>query len=155
VVAAVVKGREATAGSPLTTQAANRATLKSQTRRRRTERGKSPRSPAPARRVLRGRAGRVHSVSLLRSVPGHCRDLADQCSRAATSVGLNAAEGLGRAGRDRANHFRIAYGSALEATAALQMLSAVGAVPQDVAHNSLALLDRTRAMLWRLMHPRV
>jgi four helix bundle protein len=82
------------------------------------------------------------------------RDLGDQCSRAVTNVGLNAAEGLGRAGKDRGYHFRIAYGSALEATATLQMLSAVGGVPAGVAEEALAVLDRTRAMLWRLMQPR-
>jgi four helix bundle protein len=91
----------------------------------------------------------------LRAVPAAYRDLADQCARAVTSVGLNTGEGLGRAGRDRGYHFRVAYGSALEAGAALQMLSAVGAVPSDVAQDGLALLDRTRAMLWRLMHPRI
>jgi four helix bundle protein len=69
-------------------------------------------------------------------------------------VGLNAAEGLGRAGKDRGYHFRIAYGSALEATAALQMLSSVGALPLEAAEDALSLLDRTRAMLWRLMQPR-
>jgi four helix bundle protein len=88
----------------------------------------------------------------LRSVPAPFKDLADQCSRAVTSVGLNTAEGLGRAGRDQGQHLRIAYGSALEATAALQMLSAVGAASPEAVDGALALLDRTRAMLWRLMH---
>jgi len=90
----------------------------------------------------------------VRSVPAPFKDLADQCSRAVTSVGLNTAEGLGRAGRDQGHHLRIAYGSALEATAALQMLSAVGALPADAAEAGLGLLDRSRAMLWRLLHPR-
>jgi len=45
----------------------------------------------------------------LRSVPAAYRDLGDQATRAVTSVALNLAEGSGRAGRDRCNHFRIAY----------------------------------------------
>jgi len=90
----------------------------------------------------------------LRSVPAAYRDLADQCSRAVTSVGLNTAEGLGRAGRDQGHHLRIAYGSALEASAALEMLSTMGAVPLEATDTALSLLDRTRAMLWRLMHAR-
>jgi four helix bundle protein len=83
----------------------------------------------------------------LRSVPAAYRNLGDQCSRAVSSVGLNAAEGLGRRGRVRDNHFRIAYGSALEATAALYMLSAVGGVPAVVAEEALALPDRPPARL--------
>jgi four helix bundle protein len=79
------------------------------------------------------------------------RELGDQASRAVTSVALNLAEGSGRAGRDRCNHFRIAYGSALEASAALEMLLAVQAVPEKAAAEALKLLDGTRAMLWRLM----
>jgi len=105
----------------------------------------------------------LHSVSVqaacsvlpvLRSVPAPLRDLGDQATRAVTSVALNAAEGSGRFGRDRVNHFRIAYGSALEASAALEMLLTLGAVPESAAQQALALLDRSRAMLWRLMHAR-
>ena len=90
----------------------------------------------------------------LHLVPAAYRDLGDQATRAVTSVALNLAEGSGRSGRDRFNHFHIAYGSALEASAALEILAAVGGVQAGAAEQALALLDRTRAMLWRLMHPR-
>jgi four helix bundle protein len=90
----------------------------------------------------------------LRSVPAAYRRLADQATWAVTSVALNTAEGSGRAGRARNNHFRIAYGSALEASAALEILVAVRGVPEPAAAEALALLDRTRAMPWGLMHAR-
>jgi four helix bundle protein len=105
----------------------------------------------------------VHTVSIqaavsvlpvLRAAPSPFRVLADQATRALTSTALNAAEGYGRAGRDRLNHFHIAYGSAREASAALELLVAVQAIPAPPAEVALSMLDRTRAMLWRLIHPR-
>jgi len=90
----------------------------------------------------------------LRSVPAAYRELGDQATRAVTSVSLNLAEGSGRLGRDCQNHFRISYGSALEASAALELLVAVSAIPEAAAAEALRLLDSTRAVLWRLLHPR-
>jgi four helix bundle protein len=84
-------------------------------------------------------------------VPGAYRELGNQATRAVTSVALNLAEGAGRAGRDKLQHYRIAYGSALEASAALELLAGVGAVPRATADTALELLDRTRAMTWRLL----
>ena len=82
------------------------------------------------------------------------RSLADQTIRATTSVALNLAEGAGRCGRDRLHHWRIAYGSALEARTALELLVATGRVDPAAAATADALLDRVAAMTWRLMHPR-
>jgi len=82
------------------------------------------------------------------------RSLADQTIRATTSVVLNLAEGAGRQGRDRMYHWRIAYGSALEARTALELLSATGSVDAVNAARAGGLLDRVAAMTWRLMHPR-
>ena len=71
----------------------------------------------------------------LEALGRHDRDLADQARRAAASVVLNIAEGAGRRGRDRLQHYRIAAGSAGE-TAVAQ-----------------ALLDRVQAMLWLGLSP--
>jgi four helix bundle protein len=87
----------------------------------------------------------------LRKAPGAFRELGDQATRAVTSVALNLAEGAGRAGKDKLQHYRIAYGSALEASAGLEMLAALGVLPQATADAALGLLDRTRAMTWRLL----
>ena len=86
----------------------------------------------------------VRSVSLCDG------DLADQLRRAATSVPLNIAEGNGRAGRDRAHHFRIASGSAREVRAALEVAEAWGYVVPVATAGALGDLDRVLAMLWKL-----
>ena len=93
-------------------------------------------------------------LGLVRHAPPTLRVLADQTVRAVTSVPLNLAEGAGRQGRDRLHHWRIAYGSALEARTALEMLVAAGSVDSEAAANAWALLDRVAAMAWRLVHPR-
>ena len=91
---------------------------------------------------------------LVRNTPPVLRALTDQTVRAVTSVPLNLAEGAGRRGRDRVHHWRIAYGSALEARTALELLVATGGVDAEAAAGADALLDRVAAMTWRLVHPR-
>jgi four helix bundle protein len=93
-------------------------------------------------------------LRLVRQTPPRLRTLTDQTVRAVTSVPLNLAEGAGRRGRDRLHHWRIAYGSALEARTALELLVATGSVDGEVATKADALLDRVAAMTWRLVHPR-
>lgn len=78
----------------------------------------------------------------------------DQAIRAVTSVPLNLAEGTGRNGRDRTHHRRIAYGSALEARTALELLVASGSVDPNEAATAEALLDPVCAMTWWLPHQR-
>jgi four helix bundle protein len=85
--------------------------------------------------------------------PTH-RSLADQARRAAASVPLNLAEGAGRAGNDRLQHFRIAFGSAKETKSAIHLLTVISAVDSTRAARTLALLDRVNAMSYRLAHPR-
>jgi four helix bundle protein len=92
-------------------------------------------------------------LELVRRAPSSVRALTDQAVRAVTSVPLNLAEGAGRRGRDRLHHWRIAYGSALEARTALEVLVATGSVDADAAARVDALLDRVAAMTWRLVHP--
>ena len=65
------------------------------------------------------------------------RALASQLSRAADSVALNIAEGLGFRGARRKNHYRIALGSGREAVAGIRLAIAKGQVrreSRDVVH---------------------
>src|ERR1041385_3997718 len=105
-------------------------------------------------RVL-GRAQRaaVAAVRLVRGVGGPLATVADQIVRASVSVPLNLAEGAGRTGKDRMQHFRIAYGSARETSAAIVLLQELGAVDASGAGAVLGLLDQVQAITWRLTHP--
>jgi four helix bundle protein len=84
----------------------------------------------------------------------HDRDLASQLRRAAASVVLNIAEGSGRWGKDRIQHYRIAAGSAAEVKAALWLARVWGFVDRSAAGRPEALLVRVQAMLWRLTQGR-
>ncbi|MEW6743075.1 MAG: four helix bundle protein [Planctomycetota bacterium] len=78
--------------------------------------------------------------------------LYDQIRRAASSVPLNIAEGCRRSGRDRLQLYRIAAGSADELRTALRVALAWGELEHVAIAETLALLDRVLAMLWRLTH---
>ena len=97
------------------------------------------------------------SVDLLRTlapliagVAASDTSLADQLRRAAQSVPLNVAEANRRNGRDRANRFRIALGSAAEVSACLDVAMALGYLDEARVAGALALIDRVRAMTFRL-----
>ena len=92
-------------------------------------------------------------LQLAGKIPAPMKSVADQLIRASSSVALNLAEGNGRFGRDRVHHWRIAYGSALETSTALQILVAAEYIRAEKAAEAEALLDRVRAMTWRLIHP--
>ena len=66
-------------------------------------------------------------------------------------AGPNIAEGSGRKGRDRAHFFQIAHGSAVEASSQLMQLELLRLVSADDVGRGEELLDRVRAMLWRLI----
>ena len=89
-------------------------------------------------------------MPMMARVPGRYASLADQAMRAVAGVPLSLAEGAGRQDKDRRYHWRIAYGSALETTAALELLQSVGVVPTQAARRALELLDRVQAMAWRM-----
>ena len=82
------------------------------------------------------------------------RDLARQLRRAASSIVLNLAEGRQRAGGDRGHAYRIAAGSAAEVTAALDVAVAWRHITRAQRAELDTLLDRMRAMLWNLTHPK-
>ncbi len=97
------------------------------------------------------------SISLLRTLAPLLKRLAavdpkleDQARRAATSVALNIAEARQRTGKDQRNRYRISLGSAAEVGAALDVAVALGYLAETDSAAALALLDRVRAMTWRL-----
>jgi four helix bundle protein len=84
-------------------------------------------------------------------VPRGHADLRDQLRRAALSVPLNVAEGAGRVSEaDAARHFAIARGSAMECAAVLDVIRALGAVPDDRHRQGMELLARVVAMLTKM-----
>ena len=86
--------------------------------------------------------------------PRGCAELADQFRRAVTSVALNTTEAVGRHGGDRTHLVSVARGSAKEASVALVLLASLGAVDTEAQQAIEVLLDRARAMLWRLAGPK-
>jgi len=94
------------------------------------------------------------ALAIARRVPAPLGCLADQVVRSASSVAANLSEGHGRSGRDRSQHWRIAYASAKEVDTRLRLLVGAGAVDAERARAALDLFDQVRAMTWRLLHPR-
>ncbi len=79
------------------------------------------------------------------------RGLADQARRAAASVALNTAEGLAVRGAARAKALKVAYAECREAKTAVQLLAMTQQVDIEAARDAWRLLDRSGAMLWRLI----
>ena len=79
-------------------------------------------------------------------------DLARQLRRAVTSTCLCLSEGRLREGRDRRHLFRVAAGSAAEVATALSVAEAWGYIGAAELARARSLVDRLRAMLWRLVH---
>ena len=77
-----------------------------------------------------------------------------RCSGRAASAALNLAEGNGRSGQDRVQHFRIALGSAREAASGARILAAAGKLGRADADELLGLQGRVAAMTFRLSRGR-
>jgi four helix bundle protein len=90
---------------------------------------------------------------LRQSTRGRRGHVIDQSYRAAESVILNIAEAYPMPGADRARRFRIAGAEAAECHAGLDLLEIRGELKGPALSELRALLDRTRAMLWRLGRP--
>ena len=95
-----------------------------------------------------------NAIALARRVPAPLKSIADQVIRSASSVPANIAEGHGRFGRDRLNHWRIAYASAKEVDSHLTLLAHAGAISQTSAREAMSAFDEVRAMTWRLLNPK-
>jgi four helix bundle protein len=81
-------------------------------------------------------------------------DLADQLRRAAQSIPQNIAEGAGRVTRaDKAKHYTIARGSAMEAAAHLDVMRSDEMIEAERYELGLELLERIVAMLTKLIDP--
>ena len=76
--------------------------------------------------------------------------MATQLERAASSIAANVSEGRRRAGKDRLYHFRVAAGSADETRTHLLVAHAWGFLEAAEITESLVLIDRILAMLYRL-----
>ncbi len=95
------------------------------------------------------------AIKLVMRVPAPLKSIADQVIRSASSVPANLAEGHGRVGRDRSNHWRIAYASAKEVDSHLKLLARAGAVNRNGASEAMKAFDQVRAMTWRLLNPKM
>ena len=94
----------------------------------------------------------VHRV-LGRLPKGH-GDLADQLLRSARSTPQNIAEGAGRKTRpDKARHYTIARGSAMESASHLDVMKVSGLVDDGEYAHGIDLLERVVAMLTKLVDP--
>ena len=93
------------------------------------------------------------AIALVMRVPAPLKSIADQVIRSASSVPANLAEGHGRTGRARMNHWRIAYGSAKEVDSHLKPLVHAGAIKRSRTNDALEAFDQVRAMTWRLLNP--
>lgn len=80
----------------------------------------------------------------------HDRDLVRQLKRAAASVSLNIAEGLGTQGGNRELRFKTALGSAREVQACLDVAEAWGYLDPD-SKAAQANVDHMIAMLFKLV----
>ena len=94
------------------------------------------------------------AINLVEALPRRFWSLSDQVIRSASSVPANLNEGLGRAGKNRAYHWRVSYASAREVDSHLQVLLNAGAVDPRDAEKARCLFDEVRAMTWRLLHPK-
>jgi four helix bundle protein len=94
------------------------------------------------------------AIKLVMRVPAPLKSIADQVISPAASVPANLAEGHGRFGRGRSNHWRIAYASAKEVDSHLKLLAHAGAINRTAAGDAMIAFDQVRAMTWRLFNPR-
>ena len=78
--------------------------------------------------------------------------LGKQLSDASESIALNLGEGRDRRDGDQRRHYEMACGSAGEVTTALRVAVVKRYITADDFAAIDPLLDRVRAMLWRLTH---
>jgi four helix bundle protein len=94
----------------------------------------------------------VHRL-LSRLPKGHA-DLADQLRRSAQSTPQNIAEGAGRVSKpDKARHYTIARGSAMESASHLDVMKVGDLVDDEEYAYGIGLLERVVAMLTKLIDP--
>ncbi|MBI5488306.1 MAG: four helix bundle protein [Deltaproteobacteria bacterium] len=100
------------------------------------------------------RCATAHLALALRLIAGFPRGhayLADQLRRAALSIPLNIAEGVGRPSPDdRRRHLAIARGSAMECAAVFDAGRMLGLLSEEAAGEAKALPERIVQMLTKM-----
>lgn len=89
-------------------------------------------------------------ASLIKKLTTCDPDLTKQLRRAAQSVSQNISEANQRCGKDRRHLFRIALGSAAEVGSCLDIAVALGYLGEPEVAAARELIDRVRAMTYRL-----
>ena len=93
----------------------------------------------------------TEAAEVARALPKEWRAVADQLLRAAVSVQLNIAEGAGEhSPKEKARFYRIARRSAFETSAVLDLLRALGHVPETRASTLDSLAERIAGHLTRI-----
>jgi four helix bundle protein len=92
------------------------------------------------------------ALEVVRKLPrGHADD-ADQLRRSAKSVARNIAEGAGRSSNaDKAKHYAIARGEAMECACSFDIMQVEGTITRDQHARGIAYLERIVAMLTRII----
>jgi four helix bundle protein len=84
---------------------------------------------------------------------GHA-DLADQLRRSAQSTPQNIAEGAGRVSKaDKAKHYTIARGSAMESASHLDVMRVEDLIAPELYMEGIDLLERIVSMLTKMIDP--
>ena len=100
----------------------------------------------------------IEFLAVANHIRGHLpkgnADLADQLRRAAQSIPQNIAEGCGRTTRaDKATHYTIARGSAMECASHLDVMKLDDLIENELYERGIELLERIVAMLTKLIDP--
>ena len=94
------------------------------------------------------------AADLVADLKGDHRNARDQLVRSSQSIPLNIAEGNGkRSPGDRRRFFEIAWGSAVESAATLDVLVCTKACEKERVESGKALLVRIVSMLSRMTEP--
>jgi four helix bundle protein len=96
----------------------------------------------------------VLTQRIRRRLPKGHADVADQLRRSAQSIPQNIAEGCGRTTRaDKAKHYTIARGSAMESASHLDVIRVEELIEAEHYARGIELLQRIVAMLTKLIDP--
>ena len=111
----------------------------------------APQPALDAQRLDCYRVAVQFAAAAAKLVPRGRGDLRSQLSRAASSIVVNLAEGVGRRARaERAHFYSIARGSAMECGAVLDLLRSLGLAPVGPCKEAQWLLVRIVQMLTKL-----
>lgn len=92
------------------------------------------------------------SLEIIRNLPKGHAALADQLRRSAESTPQNIAEGAGRVSRpDKARHYAIARGSAMESACSLDVMKVEELISADRYERGVRLLEGVVAMLTKML----